>query len=294
VRIIDWADFAGGGIPGDSAAPHPWGDGPPDSPEGPPISLSIGVFDGVHRGHQELIRRVVAGSPVSTVITFRQNPKQVLAPEKYHGDIFSLNQKLSVLESLGVSRAVLIDFSGDFSKMTGRAFIDLLKKNRRIGYMALGMNFRCGYHLDTGARAIRDWMMEDGVAAELVEPVMEGRHPVSSSRIRAAVSAGDLTAAAVLLGRNVRIDLCGLPAADTGEGRWYDAASALRLTPRPGTYRVLVYGAASGGERETEISIKDGKIFIPGKPDKSAGGAECIEFIEQAAGDGRPDAGESE
>jgi FAD synthase len=294
VRIIDWADFTGGDSPGASTAPRAPESGPPEDFPAGPISLSIGVFDGVHRGHQELIRRIVAKSPASTIVTFRQNPRQVLSPGKYHGDIFSLQQKLSVLESLGVSRAVLIDFSGNFSKITGREFIDLLKKSRRIGYMALGVNFRCGHHLDTGAAAIRDWMMEDGVTAELVEPVMEGRHPVSSSRIRAAITAGDLAAAAALLGRNARIDLRGLPVTDTGEGRRYDAASAFRLTPRPGTYRVLVYGAVAGGERAAEISIKDGKIFIPGKPDKSVCGAESIEFIEQASRDKKPDAGEPE
>jgi riboflavin kinase/FMN adenylyltransferase len=134
----------------------------------------------------------------------------------------------------------------------------------------------------------------EGIETEALEPVMEGGRPVSSSRIRAAVAAGDLAVAAALLGRNVRIDLRGLPAADAGGGFRYDAASAFRITPRPGTYRVLVYGTASGGKSETEISIKDGKIFIPGKPGEPAGAAESVEFIEQASGNGKPDAGESE
>jgi riboflavin kinase/FMN adenylyltransferase len=239
-----------------------------------PLSLSIGVFDGVHRGHQELIRRITAESPASAVITFRPNPRQVLSPETYPGDIFSLRQKLAVLESLGVGRVVLVDFSGNFSKLTGRDFIGLLTKGCRIGYMALGVNFRCGYRLDTGARSIRTWMRDAGARVDLVEPVMEGRRPVSSSRIRAAVSSGDLPAAAALLGRTPRIDLSGMTVSSAGGGRCYDAASVSRVTPRPGAYRVLARGA--GGQGETEVFIKDRKIFIPGEP---AFEAEYLEFV---------------
>lgn len=268
--ILGWDDFIARSVP--AAA----------SPEGPPLSLSIGVFDGVHRGHQELIRRIAAQSLASTVITFRQNPKQVLSPEKYHGDIFSLKQKLSALEALGLSQAVLIDFSGNFSKLTGRAFIDLLKKNCRIGYMALGVNFRCGYRLDTGARSIRTWMLEDGIAADLVEPVLEGPRPVSSSRARAAIAAGDLALAEALLGRKVCLDLSGLRVSETKEGRWYDAASAFRITPRPGKYRTLAYGPAGGAGIAGEVSVRDGAVFIPGKPGESVFDRESLEFIEPA------------
>jgi riboflavin kinase/FMN adenylyltransferase len=269
MRIIDWARFA---------------DEPP--PGEPGLSVSIGVFDGVHRGHQELIRRITARSPGSTVITFRQNPKQVLAPGSYHGDIFSLRQKLEVLESLGISRTVLIDFSGDFSRITGKEFIGLLKQKCRIGYMALGMNFRCGCGLDADARSIKAWMTEDGAAVDLVEPVMEGRRPVSSSRIRAAVSAGDLSAAAALLGRPLIMDLAGLPLVSAGDGRLYDAAA--RIRPPPGSYRVWVRGGGSGEKRETELFIKDGKICIPEKPDTFPFEVERIEFIDGGPQGGRP------
>jgi riboflavin kinase/FMN adenylyltransferase len=265
--VLEWPEFAG------ESPPEPL---PPDSPG---LALSIGVFDGVHRGHQELIRRIVSQSPLSTVLTFRQNPRRILSPDQYRGDIFSLRQKLAVFEALGLSRVVLIDFSGNFSKLSGREFIDLLKSRCRIGYMALGMNFRCGCRLDTGAQDIKAWMNQDGIAMDLVEPVLEGRHPVSSSRIRAAISAGDLAAATALLGRKVRIDLSGMPAANAGGGRVYDAAPASRVTPPAGAYRVLVYGGSSAQGMEGEISIKDGKIFIPGAPGGPAFAAEEIEFM---------------
>jgi riboflavin kinase/FMN adenylyltransferase len=272
MRIIEWPQFTGE-IPAE----------PAESREVPPenrgISLSIGVFDGVHRGHQALIRRIVSRSPCSTVVTFKQNPKGVLSPGTYHGDIFSLKQRLAAFESLGVSRTVLIDFSGNFSKLTGREFIFLLKKRRRIEYVALGVNFRCGYRLDTGAETLKSLMNEDGAATDLIDPVMEGRHPVSSSRIRAAIFAGDLPAAAVLLGRNVRIDLRDIPARAAGEGRSYNAVSAFRVLPPAGRYTVLVYEADGGEGIKTEISIQDGSILVPGKTGGKTLNARSVEFI---------------
>jgi riboflavin kinase/FMN adenylyltransferase len=267
MRIIEWPQFTGG---------------IPPEPEQTGVSLSIGVFDGVHRGHQELIRRIVSRSSCSTVITFTQNPKRVLSPDTYHGDIFSLGQKLSVFESLGVRQTVLIDFSGEFSKLTGREFINLLKRRCRIEYVALGVNFRCGYRLDTGARTIRSLMSEDGIITDLVNPVMEGRHPVSSSRIRAAISSGDLSAAAALLGRNVRIDLSDIPALAAGENRLYDAASAFRILPPGGRYAALVYGADAGEGIAAEISIRDGKILVPGEAGCKIPNAKGIELMCRA------------
>jgi riboflavin kinase/FMN adenylyltransferase len=276
--ILEWDDFIA----------------PGRGPEGESLAITIGVFDGVHRGHQALLKQITSGPFLPAALTFRQNPMRSLRPQNYPGDISSLEQKLKMLEYLGVRQTVLIDFSEDFSKIKGRDFVDLLKRNGRVKYFALGRNFRCGYRLDTGVPEIKEMTRSEGIETEALEPVMEGGRPVSSSRIRAAIAAGDLAAAAALLGRNVRIDLRGLPAADTGGGFRYDAASAFRITPHPGTYRVLVYGAVPGGNRETEISINDGKIFIPGKPGEPAGAAESVEFIEQASGNGKPDAGESE
>jgi riboflavin kinase/FMN adenylyltransferase len=270
MRIIEWPRFTG------EVPPEPELAGDP-LPAG--LSLSIGVFDGVHRGHQELIRRIVSRSPYSTVVTFRQNPKRVLSPDTYQGDIFSLRQKLAIFESLGISRTVLIDFSGNFSKLTGREFIQLLKRRCRIEYVALGVNFRCGYHLDTGPEDIRSLMSEDGIVADLVEPVMDGQRPVSSSRIRAAISAGDLSAAAALLGRPVRIDLSDIPARAVGEGFSYDAASAFRILPPAGRYTALVRGPDGGEGIKTGISIRDGVILVPGKTGGEARNAESVELI---------------
>jgi riboflavin kinase/FMN adenylyltransferase len=260
--IIEWDDFIG-----------------PSRPAGDQkLALSIGVFDGVHLGHQALLKRISAGS-CPAVITFRQNPKRITNPDKCPGDIFSLKQKLAVLETLGIRRTVLIDFSGDFCKIKGRNFIDFLIKACPIDYLVLGENFRCGCRLDTGAEDIRAMMLEAGIKTEVLAPIMESGQPVSSSRIRQAVSRGDLAGAARLLGRNLEIDLSEIPVQQKGEYESYDAVSASRIVPTEGKYRTLLYGADSGAGIEAEITIKDGKILVPEAAGGNTFSAERVEFI---------------
>ena len=221
MRIISWEEYTA-----------------PDSLLDTPLAVTVGVFDGVHRGHQSLIRQVCDSPYLPTVITFRQNPQQVLKPtqnrhgaavwmnnaercspngshrdetggfalanpagDTFGGDIMTLEQKLRVLEVLGVQLTVLIDFSAEFSKINGRAFIDLLL-NRPVKLIALGRNFRCGYRLDTGAEQIRNFAEARGVDVYVAPPVMDEGQPVSSSRIRQALAAGRQAEAERLLNRS--------------------------------------------------------------------------------------------
>jgi riboflavin kinase/FMN adenylyltransferase len=229
-----------------------------------PSAMTIGVFDGVHRGHAELIRRIVAKGPCPTVITFRENPKKALAPVSYEGDIFSLGQKLEAFESLGAERAVLIDFSENFSKLKGEEFIDILEVKLNMSFLAIGNNFRCGFRQNTNAGFIKKMNEARGVETEIVPPVLEDSEPVSSSRIRAAIRAGDLSLAAALLGRDYGLDLRGMAKekaeVDKKTGWVYDAASLHRVIPAEGKYK-------------DGIEIKRGKVFVPG-PD-----ADSIEII---------------
>jgi riboflavin kinase/FMN adenylyltransferase len=228
--------------------------------------MTIGVFDGVHRGHQALIAKILRQGPIPTVITFRQSPKRILNPETYGGDIVSLSQKLAIFEDLGVSQTILIDFSENFSTLKGQEFIDALIRWGKLAYLVIGSNFRCGYRLDTDAVRISAMNADRGIITDVVPPVKEGALPVSSSRIRSAIGAGDFIRARAALGRNVAIDVGGIPPICRTEGLVFDLASSYRVIPPEGRYRVVVYepgGGTAGKGREMEIAISAGKICIP-------------------------------
>jgi riboflavin kinase/FMN adenylyltransferase len=222
--------------------------------------MTIGVFDGVHRGHAALVSRVASRGPNPTVVTFRENPKKILSPHRYEGDIFSLEQRLSALEGLGAVRVILIDFSEEFSTINGWDFINLLEDQGGAVFLAVGSNFRCGYRHETGAELIKQRNALKGIPTEIVQPVMDKTGPVSSSRIRAALAAGDLTGAGDLLGRKPELDLSGirgLPfARDEKKGLVYDAASFHRITPPDGTYPVFI--RAEGFNTPPLGAVKEG------------------------------------
>jgi riboflavin kinase/FMN adenylyltransferase len=248
------------------------------------LALSIGVFDGVHRGHQRLIEKIrlyAAGhGGLGAVVTFTQNPRRVLHPRHYAGDIYSLPQKLKTLEELGVDITVLIDFSGNFSKMSGKEFVAFIGR-RQVNYLAVGANFRCGYHLDTDAQMVREMMAAGGASTEIVSQVRAGGAPLSSSRIRQAIMAGDIAGAAELLGRPFRLDLAGLsPWISAGTVCW-DLREAGRVLPPDGQYSCVAYTANSPEGRRALITIDRGRLF--GFHDPSGLNTVSVELLELAA-----------
>ena len=167
--------------------------------------MTVGVFDGIHRGHQALIKTIVAHNEchktdlVPVVITFCSNKKK----EKPANDIQTFEEKIKIFEELGVKITVVIDFTESFSRMTGVEFLQLLQKHGNVGFFAVGSNFRCGYQLDTDAAAIQKFFTEQGISAKVVQMVMEDNLPISSSRIRTAITEGNLTLAEKMLGRQL-------------------------------------------------------------------------------------------
>jgi riboflavin kinase/FMN adenylyltransferase len=210
------------------------------------------------------------------LITFAQNPRRLLQPARYPGDIYSLPQKLKTLEQMGIGFAVLIDFSGNISRMLGSEFIARIGL-RRVVYLALGTGFRCGHHLDTDGEAIREQVASFGTFTELVSPVREGGAPVSSSRIRQALLAGDLDGAAALLGRPYRVDLEGLRPERSGEGCCYDLGKEGRVLPPSGRYAARLYGTNSSEAPETFITLDSGRLYVP--PDFIHLNAQSVELF---------------
>ncbi|MDR2792366.1 MAG: FAD synthetase family protein [Treponema sp.] len=180
-----------------------WNDVITNAAEYPPSAMTIGVFDGVHLGHQALIRKVTERDFCPVVVTFRKNPKQVLAPRTYAGDIITLDEKLRIFECMGVQRTILIDFSEEFRHLKGCEFIELLIYKGNLRFLVVGNNFRCGYCLDTDAQSLKSITTKRGIGCEIVGPLISGGERISSSGIRAAMIAGDWAKAAAFLGREM-------------------------------------------------------------------------------------------
>ena len=185
---IDWAQFTKHGL----------------RLKGKKSSMTVGVFDGIHRGHQALIEKVTTHAKkngyMPVIITFRSNFKT----GETSGGIYTFKEKIKKFKQMGVKITVVIDFTESFSRMTGIEFLQLLLKHGNVGFFAVGSNFRCGYQLDTDAAAIQKFFTTQRIPVEIAPEVMEENLPISSSRIRVAIAQGNLTLAEKMLGRTLK------------------------------------------------------------------------------------------
>jgi len=246
MKVVSWEDFASG------------------EASGTPLSATVGVFDGLHIGHRKLIDSVLAHGEgrLPTVFTFRDSPKLRTRPKGFTGALSSLEQKLECLEALGLGLCVLIDFSGNFSKLAGRDFLSILRIKGNLGYMAVGSNFSCGYRLDTHAGDIVTILSEYGIQADVLEPVLWEGHPVSSSRIRTAIGEGRLSDAEAMMGRAYELDLAGAAWKAGGDGLLSCGLPEGVVLPPPGYYEGRARG--KGSWTEVRLGVLEDRLELAG------------------------------
>ena len=170
------------------------------------VCVAIGVFDGVHLGHQQVIRQTIADSrqheALSVVVTFDCHPNSVVAPERTPSLIYPLSKKLRVIESFGIHTTLLVHFDKAFSQISAEEFIRGLKRDfKNIHSICVGSNFTFG-HKRQGNVALLQKLGEDlkFVVHGLSAVSLDGER-VSSTRIRDAVHNGNLDSASQMLGR---------------------------------------------------------------------------------------------
>jgi len=178
-----------------------------DLPAGPrPVCAAIGVFDGVHLGHQEVLRQTLANAArhgaVTVAVTFDRHPNAIVAPERVPALIYPLAKKLEVLAALGLEAAYVIRFDKVFSGIPGEQFIRTLARDfRQIESICVGDTFMFGRKRSGDVALLRKLGAELSFEVHAMRDVTWGGQPVSSTRIREAVRAGDFSAAGQMLGR---------------------------------------------------------------------------------------------
>ena len=169
-----------------------------------PTVLTIGAFDGVHIGHQRLIRSVVQSARThgyqAALVTFFPHPSVVLGrTEPFY--LTSNEEKLTQLEQLGLDLVVVVEFTRETAQIRAAQFVDLLVGNLQMREMWIGHDFALGYKREGNSSFLQAMGMERNYAFHQAEPVMADGQPVSSSRIREALRAGDMRQVAACLGR---------------------------------------------------------------------------------------------
>ncbi len=206
--------------------------------------ICIGVFDGIHIGHQaimsaaraEAARRVDAKT---VVFTFAQNPKMMLATSPLTEPLLSMRQAEELYEQLEVDIVVVIDFSPDFSKLSGEEFIERCTQIFDVQAIVVGDNFRCGYRGTTGPQEIRNFLFRTGRHIDVLVPTtyrLSDGTVDSSTVVRTAILQGDMGLIPQLLGRYHSLDLGHIPSSIHEWPLLVPIDSFMQLLPPPGLY----------------------------------------------------------
>ena len=209
-------------------------------------AISIGGFDGPHRGHECILSAVLTaarkGGIPAGIITFFRSPRSVKAGNAYAGDVSTLEMRLQKFAEQGFSFTVLIDFSADFAKMKGTVFFDILIKTICIKYLAVGSDFTCGYRHDTGVGDLQRLARERGFCFDSIEQLYSARHErISSSAIRQAVEQADFTLAKDLLGYPFFLDVSKIVRRKEGSVWSIEKSAVTQILPQSGRYSACAY-----------------------------------------------------
>jgi riboflavin kinase/FMN adenylyltransferase len=248
--------------------------------------LTIGAFDGVHRGHQALIEAVIerarATGRLAAVITFHPHPAVVLAPERAPRSLTTPGDKVALLEGLGVDLVVLLPFDREVAATSARDFVEMIARHLRLRELWVGNDFALGRNREGNVPRLRELGRDLGYEVHVVEPVVDGSESISSSRIRALLQEGRVAEAAQLLGRYHSLSGEVVVGAQRGRILGFPTANLEvrpeRAVPADGVYAVYAslgrerYPAVANvgvrpsfdnGQRTVEIHILDfdGEIY---------------------------------
>ncbi|MBQ0039172.1 MAG: tRNA pseudouridine(55) synthase TruB [Treponema sp.] len=240
-------------------------------------AITVGSFEAIHKGHQELVDYVVSEKEnVSGIVTFASSISR-----DDGRDIFTLKQRLEYFESLGLDFAVVIDFNDDFAKLSGESFFAILHEKCGLRFLAEGSDFKCGYKGSCDMEQISLLSQKFGFTLKKAEYVEYEGAKVSSSRIKKEIDQGDFRGIKSMLDRSFEYSLAGLKwtkKSDCHEMSSFESSpSSNQVLPKNGKYNVVVK-LSDGNILHTELTIEGNAISLLLPTQKYANSALSIYF----------------
>jgi len=213
------------------------------------LTMSLGMFDGVHKGHQEIIKKLKKHSEThqleSALLTFWPHPRKVLQPEVEIKLLNTLEEKLQLLERFGIQKIFLQEFNNDFRNLSGEDFVkQILLDKLHMKHIVIGYDHHFGKNKSGNFELLKKMASENNFVVEETKAVLVNELAVSSTKIRNALSEGDIITANEFLGYHYPVSGTVVAGKKIGRTIGYPTANIdvdpIKLLPKNGAYIVDV------------------------------------------------------
>jgi riboflavin kinase/FMN adenylyltransferase len=213
------------------------------------LTMSLGMFDGVHKGHQEIIKKLKKHSEThqleSALLTFWPHPRKVLQPEVEIKLLNTLEEKLQLLERFGIQKIFLQEFNDDFRNLSGEDFVkQILLDKLHMKHIVIGYDHHFGKNKSGNFELLEKMASENNFVVEETKAVLVNELAVSSTKIRNALSEGDIITANEFLGYHYPVSGTVVGGKKIGRTIGYPTANIdvdpIKLLPKNGAYIVDV------------------------------------------------------
>jgi len=230
-----------------------------------PSSVTIGVFDGVHRGHRALISRL-RPDLAKTVLTFEPHPAEILRPGTPPRLITTVDERVELLEDVGVSQVGVLDLA-EIKDLNPEEFVEeILLARLGLRHLVLGPDFRFGRDRSGDVALLRELSRQHGFEVEIIEIVSDQAGAISSSRIRTLIEAGRVAEAASDLGSRFRVTGTVIHGDKRGAAIGYPTANmappARKVIPAPGVYAAFAH--VNGDAERAAVNVGHRPTFGAG------------------------------
>ena len=262
--------------------------------------VTIGTFDGCHRGHQDIIKNVTYNAQLknckSILITFNPHPRHILNPKNKIPMLMHIDRKLNFLKSFNLDTVLVIPFDKNFSKLTAYDFLnDIILNHFNASKIIVGRDHHFGFNREGSPQFLKKLSIENKYEVEIIEPIKDSDMIISSTRIRELIQNGFVRRASFELGWVFGFEAKVVAGSGRGKGLGFPTANFLpieknQLIPANGVYfirgrinSINLYGMCNLGTRPTfdEIDFVMEVHFFKGMVNDIYGKTITVEFLER-------------
>ena len=262
--------------------------------------VTIGTFDGCHRGHQDIIKKVIYNSEIngsnSILVTFEPHPRHVLQPEVKLPILMHIDRKLDFLKSFNLNAVVVIPFDEQFSKMTANNFLkNIILKQLNASKIIVGYDHHFGFNRDGSPDFLKNESSDSNFEVEIVEPISDQEMIISSTHIRQSIQNGFVRRASFELGWVFGFEAKVVTGSGRGKELGFPTANFIpieknQLIPANGVYCIRgringnsLYGMCNLGVRPTfdETDFVMEVHFFQNEVDDIYSKIITVEFLER-------------